>query len=244
MKIRVVGCGDAFGSGGRANTCFAVEASSGPFLIDCGASSLIKLKEYGIAPDSIGTILITHLHGDHFGGLVFLLREATLYKRRTKALTIAGPPGLQDRLNAAIEVFFPGGSTLPTTFDLRILELEPNRGASVDHLRVTPFPVIHPCGAVPYALRIEVDDKIIAYTADTVWVEALVDVGREADLFISEAYTYETPFGSHLDYLTLRRRLADIRPKRTILTHLSLDMLERLEQIDLEVARDGMVVEL
>jgi ribonuclease BN (tRNA processing enzyme) len=244
MRVQIIGCGDAFGSGGRAHTCFMIEASTGPFLIDCGASSLIKLKEYGITPDSIGTVLITHLHGDHFGGLVFLLREATLYKRRTKALTIAGPPGLQERLNAAIEIFFPGGSALPTTFDLRIVELAPNMASDVDHLRVTPFPVTHPCGAVPYALRVQVDDKTIAYTADTIWVEALLDVGRDADLFISEAYTYERPFGSHLDYRTLKRRLADIRPKRTILTHLGPEMLERLAEIDLEVAHDGMLLEI
>jgi ribonuclease BN (tRNA processing enzyme) len=244
MKVQVVGCGDAFGSGGRAHTCFMVAASGGPFLIDCGASALIKLKEYGINPDDIGTILITHLHGDHFGGLVFLLREATLHKRRTKALTIAGPPGLKARLAVAIDVFFPGGSAQPTTFELRIMELEANKPSVIDHVKVTPFPVTHPCGAVPYALRVGVEDKVIGYTADTLWVEALIDVGREADLFVCEAYTWDRPFGSHLDYQTVMRRLADIGPKRILLTHLGPEMIERLSNLELEAAHDGMALEI
>jgi ribonuclease BN (tRNA processing enzyme) len=242
MKMQVIGCGDAFGSGGRANTCFLFHALGGSFLLDCGASALIKLKEYKVDPDQIGTILITHLHGDHFGGLVFLLREATLYKRRTKRLTVAGPPGLSERLREAIEVFFPGGAALPTTFELDIRELPPNVETSVDMALVTAYPVQHPCGAVPYAYRIKVDGKIVAYTADTVWLESLVDLGRSADLFLCEAYTYRLPMGSHLDYVTVRERLPDINPRRTLLTHLGPEMIERLTELELDAARDGMVV--
>lgn len=244
MRVQVIGCGDAFGSGGRAHTCFLVDAPDGPVLIDCGASALIKLKEYKVDPDTIGTILITHLHGDHFGGLVFLLREASLYKRRDKPLLIAGPAGLRERLEAAIEVFFPGGAALPTSIALEIVELKPVRTQLRDDLHVTAYPVIHPCGAVPYALRLELADKVIGYTADTLWVDALVEVGRQADVFIAEAYTWEHPFGSHLAYQTLRQRLADIQPKRTLLTHLGPEMLQRASEVDQEIAHDGLVLEI
>lgn len=242
MKLTVIGCGDAFGSGGRANTCFHVETQGGSFLLDCGASALVKLKEYGFDPDQIGTILITHLHGDHFGGLVFLLREATLYKRRTKQLTIVGPPGLRDRLRAAIEVFFPGGSELPTTFELDIRELPPNIASVVDMTQVTPYPVQHPCGAVPYAFRIQTEDKILAYTADTIWLDCLFEVGRSADLFLCEAYTYDTPMGSHLVYTTVRERLPLMGARRTLLTHLGPDMIGRIAELEADVASDGLVV--
>jgi ribonuclease BN (tRNA processing enzyme) len=192
--------------------------------------------------DQIGTILITHLHGDHFGGLVFLLREATLYKRRTNPLTVAGPPGLAERLREAIEVFFPGGAALPTTFQLNIRELPPNVETSVNMVLVTAFPIQHPCGAVPYAYRIKVDGKVIAYTADTTWLESLIDLGRSADLFLCEAYTYREPMGSHLDYLTVCERLPEIQPKRTLITHLGPEMIDRLTDLDLEAASDGMLL--
>ena len=66
MQLRFVGCGDAFGSGGRNNTCFHVSGESVNFLIDCGASSLPALKRQNVARDEIELILITHFHGDHF----------------------------------------------------------------------------------------------------------------------------------------------------------------------------------
>jgi ribonuclease BN (tRNA processing enzyme) len=58
MKLTFVGCGDAFGSGGRFNTCFHVETAATRFLIDCGASSLVALKRLGIDRNAIDTILI------------------------------------------------------------------------------------------------------------------------------------------------------------------------------------------
>ena len=90
MQLRFVGCGDAFGSGGRNNTCFHVSGERINFLIDCGASSLPALKRQNVARDEVKLILITHFHGDHFGGLPFLLLDAQ-FTRRARPLVIAGP---------------------------------------------------------------------------------------------------------------------------------------------------------
>jgi ribonuclease BN (tRNA processing enzyme) len=79
MRLRVLGCGDAFGSGGRFHTCFHVSAS---VLLDCGASSLIAVRRFGVDPNSVQTVLISHLHGDHFGGLLFLLLDAQFVSKR------------------------------------------------------------------------------------------------------------------------------------------------------------------
>ena len=75
VRIQFLGSGDAFGSGGRFQTCFHLSGPSEPILIDCGASSLIALKRAGLDPSEIGCVLLTHLHGDHFGGLPFLSRS-------------------------------------------------------------------------------------------------------------------------------------------------------------------------
>ena len=78
------------------------------------------------------------------------------------------------------------------------------------------------------AYRIETEGRIIAYTADTEWTEALIPLGRNADLLIAEAYTFDRPVKNHLSLKALEARLADIKPKRLILTHMSDDMLGRL----------------
>jgi ribonuclease BN (tRNA processing enzyme) len=107
MRLTIVGSGDAFGSGGRFNTCFWVETSKATLMLDCGASSPVALKGRGLEFGRVDAVILSHLHGDHFGGLVFLLLDEQLLQRRTRPLLIAGPPTTRARLEAALEVFFP-----------------------------------------------------------------------------------------------------------------------------------------
>jgi ribonuclease BN (tRNA processing enzyme) len=104
MRLTIVGSGDAFGSGGRFNTCFMLEAQGRVVLMDFGASSLVALRAQGHDPNRIDAIVLSHLHGDHFGGVPFLLLDAQFLSRRTHPLVIAGPPGTRERIDAAMEV--------------------------------------------------------------------------------------------------------------------------------------------
>ena len=84
MKIQFLGCGDAFGAGGRFNTCFMVDAADTRFLIDCGATSLVAMNRLGVDPNTIDKILLTHLHGDHYGGVPFMLVHAHSASKRDR----------------------------------------------------------------------------------------------------------------------------------------------------------------
>jgi len=157
MQLRFIGCGDAFGSGGRYNTCFHVTGDRVNFLIDCGASSLPALKRQGIARDDIDLILITHFHGDHFGGLPFLLLDAQ-FNRRTRPLVIAGPEGIETRLKQVMEALFENSSRTKQRFDLGVVALTPETTASFGAVNVTPFPVVHGESGGPFlAYRIEAE---------------------------------------------------------------------------------------
>jgi ribonuclease BN (tRNA processing enzyme) len=244
MQLRFVGCGDAFGSGGRFNTCFHVTGTSVNFLIDCGASSLPALKRHGISREDIDLILITHFHGDHFAGLPFFLLDAQ-FTRRARPLVIAGPQGIKTRLMQAMEVLFEHSSRTRQRFELSIAALEPERTRSFGAVSVTPFAVVHGESGGPFlAYRIEAEGRIIAYSADTEWTETLIPAGRDADLFIAEAYTYDKVVKNHLSLKTLQAHLPEIKPKRLILTHMSDDMLGRLDTLAYTAASDGMVVGL
>src|SRR5262245_3120373 len=140
MQVRFVGCGDAFGSGGRYNTCFHVTGAQTNFLIDCGASSLPALKRLGIARDGIDLILITHFHGDHFAGLPFLLLDAQ-FSRRTRPLVVAGPQGIEARLKAVMEALFERSSGTRQRFELSVVALAPEESHSFGDVKVTPYPV-------------------------------------------------------------------------------------------------------
>ena len=244
MQLRFIGCGDAFGSGGRDNTCFHVSGRRVNFLIDCGASSLIALKRFGIEPNSIDTVLVSHLHGDHFGGLPFLLLDAQ-FTRRTRPLVIAGPEGIETRLSQVMEALFEHSSKTRQRFDLSVVALRPEATRSFGEVDVTPFSVVHGESGGPHlGYRIKAEDRAIAYTADTEWTETLVSLGHDADLLIAEAYTYDRPVKNHLSLKTLQAHLSEIKPKRLMLTHMSDDMLGRLDTLDYEAANDGMVVEV
>ena len=245
MKIQFIGSGDAFGSGGRFNTCFYVHAEHSAFLIDCGASSMVALKAHRIPLNDIQQILITHFHADHFGGIPFFILDAQLISKRTQPLTIAGPNGLKEWVERAMETGFPGSSKTKQKFELSIVEMTDRRVAELNRLRVTPFGVNHglPDGSC-FAYRIEVDDRIIAYTGDTEWTDNLIEVGREADLFIAEANFYDKNVRNHLSYATIINHLDQINPKRLIMTHMTGDMLSRVSDIPHETAEDGKIIEI
>lgn len=247
MKLTVVGCGDAFGAGGRLHTCFHVASKSGFFLIDCGATALIGLRKLGLDPNAIGTIFITHLHGDHFGGLAWFLIDACHVSKRTAPLTVVGPEGIEQRFIAATEALFPKATTVQLRFGLTFIEYRPEEKMVVDGLAVTAFEVKHFSGAPPYAVRIEADGKVVTFTGDTEWVETIVPAAAGADLFIAECYQYDVKLKFHLDYETIAANLDRIGARRVLLTHMSEAMLARRRDIareDCICAEDGMTLEI
>ena len=243
VEVQFLGTGDAFGSGGRFNTCFYVHSKEINFLIDCGASSLIAMKRFGVDPSLVDIILFSHLHGDHFGGLPFFILDAQ-FSRRSRPLVIAGPPGVETRVREAMEVLFPGSSKVQQRFNIEFIELKERNEAIIGPLSVIPYSVIHPSGAPSHALRINCKGKLIGYSADTEWTDILIEVARGADLFICEAYYFEKKMKYHLDYQTLVNHQTQLGCRKIILTHMSDDMLNRLQGIDIERAEDGKSIVL
>jgi ribonuclease BN (tRNA processing enzyme) len=239
IDIRFLGSGDTFGSGGRLHTCIHVCSEGTTFLIDCGASSLIAMKRFGVDPSSIDAMLVTHLHGDHFGGIPFFVLDAQLVQRRTRPLTVAGPPGLESGVHDAMEALFPGSSRVRRQFDLGFVELPEGEATGIGTLAVTPYGVVHSSGAPAYALRVECGGKVISYSGDTEWTDSLLSAAQGADLFVCEAYFFEKKVPYHLDYRTLMGHRSELRCRRLILTHMSDDMLRRLGSIETEWAEDG-----
>lgn len=244
MRLEFLGSGDAFGSGGRFNTCFRLERASGDVLIDCGASSLIAMRQRGVDPNSIAIIVISHLHGDHFGGLPFFILDGQFYSRRTAPLTIVGPPGLEARLAQAMEVFFPGSSTATRRFETHVREITPGSAMDIDDVRVEAIEVKHACGAPPLGVRLTLGGRTVAYSGDSEWTEALVEIGRDADLFIVEALSFARRIPQHLDYATFRANAQRIGAKRVLLTHLGPDMLGSLADAAHAAAYDGLIVDI
>jgi ribonuclease BN (tRNA processing enzyme) len=231
MRLTIVGSGDAFGSGGRCNTCFYLETAKSTLLVDCGASALPALKGSARDPNRIDAIILSHLHGDHFGALPFLLLDAQFLSRRERALLIAGPPGTRARIDAALEVFFPKSSGSKWRFPWRVEEVLPGGEADVLGHRLVTAQVIHQSGAPSTALRLSDGQAVFAYSGDTEWTDALLPIARDADLFICECYAYAGRLTGHMSWEILQAKLPELRAKRIMVTHMNPTMLAHLDEI-------------
>ncbi|MDX2249031.1 MAG: MBL fold metallo-hydrolase [Bacteroidia bacterium] len=242
-KLTFLGCGDAFGSGGRLYTCFLLETAGKKILIDCGVSALISMKKQGVTPSEIDAIVISHLHGDHFGGIPFFLLDARYISRRTKNLIIAGPQNIASRSAILSEALYPNSWLADRGFDLEFEEMYAGQTTSLSGVKVIPFPVVHPSGSSSFGLRIECEGKVLAYSGDTEWTDTLIPLSAQADIFVCECYKYDEQLRFHLDYQTLRANYHQLSCRKMILTHMGNEMLAKTDESVFECAFDGMVVE-
>lgn len=243
LTVQFLGSGDAFGSGGRLQTCILVSGQT-QFLIDCGASSMISINQYKVDPNSISTIFLTHLHGDHAGGIPFFILDAQLNRKRTQPLTIVGPQGTSHWYPQIMEASFPGSSTTARKFPITITELEPGKADTINGISVEPFTVSHGATLTALALRIGFQGRFITYSGDTEWADSLLAAADKVDLFIVEAYFFEKKVRNHLNYVTLKENWHELNAQRIILTHMNNDMLNNLSGVDIETAGDGKTVEI
>ena len=241
VTLKFLGSGDAFGSGGRFQTCMLQAGGGDKVVIDCGASSLIAMKLAQVNPSELSWVILTHLHGDHFGGLPFLVLDGQ-FNRRAAQLVVAGPQGTRARVEAAMEVLFPGSSRVARRFSVDFIELTERVPYRVGPAAVTPFLVEHPSGAPSHAVRVEYGGKVIAYTGDTEWTDALLDVARGADVFVCEAYFFERKVKYHLNYATLLAQRQNLECRRVVLTHMSAEMLAAGARLEMECAHDGQEI--
>jgi ribonuclease BN (tRNA processing enzyme) len=244
MKITFVGTGDAFGSGGRFHTCFNLETGGQRILVDCGASTLVAMNSMGMERRGIDAIVLSHLHGDHIGGLPFLLLECQFVTGRKEPLIIVGPPGTRQRVHELTEAMFPGAVASCSGFLVDFVELEPGSRTEVLGIGVESFLVIHPSGAPATGLRISHGGKVFAYSGDTCWTDTLVDIARNADLFVCECFGKDSETPYHLNYRTLLEKRPLFTARRIMLTHMSPEMLAALDEVEFETAEDGLVVQL
>jgi len=243
LSLQFIGSGDAFGSGGRFNTCFHLVGPRTNLLIDCGATSLVAMKQLGIDRNAIDTIVITHFHADHFGGIPFFILDAQFFSKRRDPLTILGPVGLQGWYERVMETAFPGSSQAPQKFDLRLVEITAGTSKDVNRIKDSAYQAVHGPADGPYlAIRIEAEGRSIAYTGDTEWTPALIPAAQDADLFIAEAYFREKAIATHLSLNTIEANLDRLRPKRLVLTHMSDDMLRHPDRARFETAEDGKLI--
>lgn len=242
IRVRFLGSGDAFGDAGRLQACILLETAGHRALLDCGATSLAAMKRQGIDPNDIDAVLVTHFHGDHSGGVPYLILDGQ-FRKRDRPLVIAGPPGVRARMREIFEAALPTSSATPQRFAVTYQELGPAPTA-IGPLLVEAHPVLHLEQTVPHGLRVRGGGRVVGYTGDTAWCEALPILAEGADLFIAEAYSFDKAIPQHLSHLALLAHRDQLRAKRIVLTHPGPETLARRADLAWELADDGTEIVL
>jgi ribonuclease BN (tRNA processing enzyme) len=243
-KVAFLGTGDAFSPQGRHQAGYLVRNEETCFLLDCGATTLTALKRSAMPASEIDTVFISHLHGDHFGGLPFLFLEYTYSEPRNRPLRIAGPPGTEQRVYQLFKTMYSDVGSRPLPFEVQFIELLPQKQVQVGPLNVHPFRVPHQENEISLGMSVQTGGRKILYSGDTGWTETLVEHSRDVDLFICECCYFETRMDSHLDYPRLAENRGRFGSKRLILSHLGREVLDRRKEIEIELATEGLTVDV
>ena len=150
FELKILGSASATPVLDRHHTAQVLTVGSSQYLIDCGEGTQRRLLEYKVRPQRIGTIFISHLHGDHFFGLFGLLGTMSL-QGRTEPLQLFGPPGLDEILTTQ---FRYSGTQLG--FELTFTAVETSQHAQIfedKQLTVHTLPMQHRVPCCGYLFR-------------------------------------------------------------------------------------------
>ena len=144
FEVTILGSNSALPAHGRHPTSQILNFNERLFMIDCGEATQIQMQRYKVRSSKIEHIFISHLHGDHYFGLIGLLTSYNL-NHRTTPLHIHGPEQLKD----IIDIQLAASNTI-LRFPLEFHTIEPRNGSVIykeQNLRVCSLEMLHriPC---------------------------------------------------------------------------------------------------
>ena len=243
-QVTFLGTGDAFNAGANCHASYLVSSPSTRILLDCGSTTLLALKRAGVDINDLDAVFLSHLHGDHFAGLPFLIIAWLFDSPRQRPVTIVGPPGTEERVRLLYSTMYRDLAAKPLPFRLQFQEVQPGHAVQIGAVDLQPFRVPHQESEISLGLRMRIEDKTILYSGDTGWTEDLIAKSENTDLFICECCFFDTRVDFHLDYPRIAENASRFGCQRLVLTHLGKEVLARRHEIELELADERLVVDL
>lgn len=219
LELTFLGTGNAF----APTRYWSSFIANGKYLFDAPPTLMPHLHKLKIDPRDIEVIFISHFHGDHYFGLPFALLEFAEMKPREKDLTIVGPPGIKQRVEAATNLAFANVFRKPHRgYHLTFVEARNEREGHASDISYVPFRVQHVPDLDAFSYRVQVGGSTVAYTGDTSYCPALLRLAEGADVLVSECSCWTETCGMiHMTPNDVLRLQAAISPgTKIILTHI------------------------
>ena len=242
VEVRFLGTGDAFGAGGKRQAAIFVRAlgSRLGLLLDAGPGCHAALRAEGLTSDDLGAVVLSHFHGDHYGGVPFLELDA-MRSGRSEPLRVIAPPGARERLATLRECLYRG---LPIRFEEEITEALPGEThrlpAALGGGSARALPARHQPEAWAFSWKLELGGRAVVYSGDTGFSDELISESAGADLLIHECTSLEALPG-HTSHRELEEAASRITARRVLLVHTGEDVLAAAG-LAFERAHDGLRV--
>ncbi|HCU73660.1 MAG: hypothetical protein CL790_02605 [Chloroflexi bacterium] len=263
-RIKVVGAGSPTRTSARWGTCFLLEIGDERLMIDCGPASTYKMYRMGVSPTEIEHLFFTHLHSDHVSDYpCFLMTRFDQSIGTEPDLKVYGPPPIKDvteRLWSEDRGVFWYDVVARTNHPMSVHAYH-TRGGTGD--RPSPVVHVHEYGegkvasgknwecyarevrhAQPYlecfGFRFETEEGVIAFSGDTAPTESVVELARDADLFVQEIVRLESDIEnrpsriSETGSIGAATMAAEAGAKRLLINHQN-DTLEPLDAMALAI---------
>ena len=225
------------------HSAYLLEHDGGKVLLECGASTLAALKKADIDPLEIDAVLVSHLHGDHFGGIPFLLLDYMFASCRRRPFIVAGPPSIRERVRSVYAGLYKESHFHQIPFAFDEVTIEPGQNLELQGLRVEAFEVPHVAEPFCLGYRVSVGGGTLLFSGDSAWTGEFVTRSRGTDVFLCECCSLDKKSEFHTCYVDILAHKDELGCSRLLLTHLGADVRSAGE-LEVECAYDGMILEL
>ncbi len=228
--LYLLGTGAAVSDPHRTTTMLALVDEASLIVIDCGGDVIQRMLAAGLDPVRLTALILTHEHPDHTSGFPLFMERIWLLGRRTPIAIYGILPAI-DQARRCFDTYNTSGWQGLPARDWH--EVDYKAGALVfedDRWRVRAWPVVHPVPTVGLRFEHQPTGKVIAYSCDTEPTDAVIELGRGADILVHEA-TGKGP--GHTSPEDAAYLAAQAGARRLLLVHLP----PGLTDADLESAR-------
>jgi ribonuclease BN (tRNA processing enzyme) len=242
MRLITLGTGNAFAERGRFHSAVAIRTGRQTVLVDCGPCIMPALARTGIKPEEIDAILVTHLHGDHIGGLPMLLLDYQFRSRRKRPLLIIGSAQCAVRLEALTRLMFKEVTRERRRFPVIYQTIAPGDEVRLrGGIDVRAYRMKHAKEEPSLGYRIESAGHVVAITGDTNWCQSIAQMSQGADLLLTDCTYFNLAISIHLSYTRLLRHESEIGARRVVLTHVGDELLKNRAKVRRRhhIAEDG-----